>query len=244
MAARMAEARDAASPDPAPVHLNTQSRSQANEQAPDHTAERTAWAERLRSLAAKPSQEARREAEPGRTRERTPEPGRPTQPPEKERGGLFHKLRDFVRGWFEAAPQPAPQPERAADRRHDAAGDRQPEPIQPRPAKQPAPQLQPEQARQPQAKPDRTQQPEQEAARPAERFTKRDFADELLAEARARLAKQTPEQQAERDRSQADQARGRGDGSRERTRYRHSLLWELVRPFHDVRSRNRQGPAP
>jgi hypothetical protein len=231
---RTAEVRDSASPDPAPVH--TQGGDQTNEHKPDHTAERTAWADRLRGLAAKPAQEARMEAEPAPTRERTLEPGTPTHAPEKERGGLFQKLRDFVSGWFEAAPQLAPHPDRSADRRPDAAGDRQAEHVRLRPAQ--------EQARKPEQQPDRTQQPEQKTTRPAERLTGRDFADELLAEARARLAKQTPEQQAERDRSQADQPRGRGDGSRELTRHRHSLLWELVRPFHDQRSRNRQGPAP
>ncbi len=128
-----------------------------------------------------------------------------------------------MRGWFEATPQPTPSRDCAANRQYEVAGDRQAEHVRPVPAAEP--------------KSDHGQQPEK--ARPVERFTKRDFTDELLAEARARLASQTPEQLAERERLQAEQSRGRGDGSRERTRYRHSLLWELVHPFHDHRSRNR-----
>ena len=199
-------------PDPAPQP------GQAKAQTRDHLAERTAWAERLRGFAADPVQEARREAEPVRTRERSPEPGTPAQAPQKERGGVFQKLRDFVRGWFEKAPRPDPPRDHAADRRHDAAGDRQAEHVRPPPAQTPT--------QEPARKP--------EQARPAERLTKRDFADELLSEARARLANQAPEQRAERER-QTDQSRGRGDGGRERTRHRHGLLWELAHPFHDHR---------
>ncbi len=97
-------------PDPAPQP------GQAKAQNRDHLAERTAWAERLRGFAADPVQEARREAEPVRTRERTPEPDMPAQPPEKERGGIFQKLRDFVRGWFEKAPRPFMQYKRGGGR--------------------------------------------------------------------------------------------------------------------------------
>ena len=217
--------RQKPAPDPAPQP------DQAKAQTRDHLAERTAWAERLRGFAADPVQEARREAEPVRTRERTPEPGTPVQAPQKERGGVFQKLRDFVRGWFEKAARPDPPPrDRAADRRHDAAGDRQAEHVQPPPAQTPMQ----EPARKPEPKPEQARQPVPEQTRPAERLMKSDFADELLAEARARLATQTPEQRAERER-QADPSRGRDDGGRERTRHRHGLLWELVHPFQDHR---------
>ena len=205
--------RQKPAPDPAPQS------DQAKAQTRDHLAERTAWAERLRGFAADPVQEARREAEPVRTRERTPEPDMPAQPPEKERGGVVQKLRDFVRGWFEKAPRPDLPRDHAADRRHDVAGDRQAEHVRPPPAQTPTQ----EPARKAEPKLDQAPRPMPEQARPAERLTKRDFADELLAEARARLANQAPEQRAERER-QADQSRGRGDGGRERTRHRHGLL--------------------
>ncbi len=221
--------------DPAPDVSDAQSR----DQAPDHTAERAIWAERLRGFASEPAPETRKEAEPVRERERTPKPDMPTQAPEKERMGLFQRLRNFVRGWFEAAPQPAAPRDNAGDREREAASDREAEHVRPSPARQPA------QEPAPQPETDRKQQPEQEMARPAERLIKRDFADELLAEARARLAKQTPEQRAERERSQAELSRGRGDGSRERTRHRHVLLWELAHPPHHHGSRNhrrRLGP--
>ena len=238
-AERVAETRHEAEnsrTDPAPESSATQSR----DQKPDPTAERTAWADRLRGFASEPAPESRREAESVLERERTRKPETPVQAPEKERVGLFQKLRDFVRSLFEPAPQPAPPRDRASDRGHDAAGDRQAEPVRSPPAQQPM-----QKAATPEAQPDRSQQPEQEKARPAERLTKRDFADELLAEVRARLANQTPEQRAEREHPQADQSRGRGDGSRERTRHRHGLLRELAHPFHDHLSRDhhrRPGP--
>jgi hypothetical protein len=217
----------------------------ADARSPDPLAERTAWAERLRRFDATPepvrkprrarakqpdladakvagdSPEATQRPSYGADsgRDRPFRAGSASPAPENERGGLFKRLRAFVRGWWDSQPQSAPQPDRAADRRHEAAGDRQTEHVRPPPAPLP--------------KPDRTPPPEQEKARPAERFAKRDFADELLAEARARLAKETPEQRAERE-----QSRGQGDGSHERDRHHHSRLWELFHPFNDYRRRD------
>ena len=200
-------------------------------QSPGPTAERMAWAERLRGFTSETASEGRREPEPVRARERTRQPEAPAQAPEKERVGVFQKLREFVRSWFEAKPHPTPPRDRAADRPREPAGERTNEHIRPPSAQQPARDPAPQQ------KPKPTPQPEQAMARPGERLAKRDFADELLAEARARLAKQTPEQRAERD-LQAEQSRGRGDGSREHTRHHHSLLWELAHPFQDHRLRD------
>ena len=214
--------------DPAPDFSVRQGRGQK----PDPTAERAAWADRLRGFASEPAPESRKEAEPVRARERTLKPARAAETPEKERVGIFRRLRDFVRGWFEVASRPAAPHDHSPDRGREAAGDRQAEQVRPSPA------LQPMQEQAPQPEPNRTPQPEQERAYPAERLTKPDFTDELLAEAHARLAKQTPEQRAERDRLQAEPSRGRGDGSRERTRHHHSPLWELAHPFHDHRSRD------
>ena len=226
-------------PAPAPTPETAPQLDQAKAQSRDHLADRAAWAERLRGFAAEPAQEARREPEADRTHERTLKPEAPTQAPEIERGGVFQKLRDFVRGWFGAAPQPEPP----RDRRHDAAGERHGEHVRPAPAEPAQAQAQTQ---------TQAPQPEAEPSRPAERF-RRNIAEELVqeglalqarvqAELAARRARETEAERAAREQhereAEADHSRGHGDGSRERTRYHHGLLWELLHPFHDPRRRD------
>jgi hypothetical protein len=247
-----AGARDSAAPDPAPKvspqpgQAGAPSRDPVAERAawaerlrgfdrPDPAAEREAWAARLRGFASESAREAvhgatpeaAREAEPDRTRDRKHQPEASPEVPEHERGGLFHRLREKARQWFKPAAQPEPLRDGAADRRHDAAGDRQEEHVRPPPA----------------------QQPVREPARPRPAQRVRDVAAEILARGEARFqaerAAETPEQRQDRERleREAEQSRGRGDGSRERTRYHHSPLWVLFYSFqyrHDMRRRHRQ----
>lgn len=237
-------ARDSAAPDPAPEvspqpgQAGAQSRDPVAGRAawaerlrgfdrPDPAAQREAWAARLRGFASESAREAAREAEPNRTRDRKHQPEPSPDAPEHERGGLFHRLREKARQWFKPAAQPEPPRDGAADRRHDAAGDRQEDHVRPPPA----------------------QQPVREPARPRPAQRMRDVAEEILARGEARFqaerAAETPGQRQERERleREAEQSRGRGDGSRERTRYHHSPLWVLFYPFqyrHDMRRRHRQ----
>ena len=176
--------------------------------------------------------ELARESEPERVRERprTPEPiAQPS--PEPVRPSLFQMLTMGVRAWWQGL-KPAPQPEHADDRQHNADCDREATHVT-MPARTPEPERQ-------QQEPVRQPAPEPEQARPAERM-RRSIVDDWLAEARAELAaeraRETPEQRDERERSEAERSRGRGDGGRERTRsrYHHRPLGELLELFQPHR---------
>ena len=233
-------------PEPAPVHQAERSRDAVSE---DRVAAiLRELDERFYSVPPLSLREAApqpvREPEAERVREPICMPEPVAQPaPEPVRPSLFQMLTMGVRAWWQGL-QAAPQPERAADRQHDAGGDRQAAHVT-MPVRAPAPTTAPEPVRQ-QQQPAR--QPEPEPQRPAERM-RRSIADYWIDEARAELAaeraRETQEQQEKRERSEAERSRGRGDGGRERERgrYRHALLRELLHPFqqgHDTRHRHPQ----
>ena len=128
-------------PEPAPVHQAERSRDTAAFE--DRVAAiLRELDERLRTVPPRPVREAVqelvREPEVERVRERTPTPEPVAQPaPEPVRPSLFQMLTMGVRAWCQGL-KPAPQPDRAADRQHDAGGDRQAAHVT-MPARTPAP---------------------------------------------------------------------------------------------------------